>query len=108
MIIAGLDSIRGREGQPPRGGKFLINETAIVFFGWGVQHQDVKLPGLNFEDHHQGNAVAGSFVEQRVDIRGHRGFSDDWVRSLWSRVRLEPELSFLREWPLYYQNRLIV
>jgi hypothetical protein len=107
VIIAGLNSIQGREGQPPSAGKFILNETGIIFFPFREQHQDVKLHGLTYEDH-QGNAVAGSFVEQRVDIRGHRGFSDEWIRNLWSRVRSEPKLSFLRQWPLYYQGRLII
>ena len=108
MIIAGHDLIQGREGKPPWGAKFILNETGIVFSRPKKQHQDIKLHGLSYEDYYKGNAVAGSFFQERVDIRGHNDFPDDRIRSLWSRVRSEPELSFLREWPLYYRNRLIL
>jgi hypothetical protein len=107
MIVQGLDTIRGSVDEAPAFGKFIVNETGIIFFRASVQHRDIKLNGLSYEDDYQGNALAGSFISERVDIRFHRDFSDDRIRSLWSRVRSETELSFLRAWPLYYKNRLI-
>ena len=84
----------------------ICNETAIVFFRFSVQHRDIKLHGLTYEDR-QGNTVAGSFTDARVDIRFHREFSDERIRIMWSQARAEPTLRFLRDWPLYYQGRLV-
>jgi hypothetical protein len=106
MIVAGLESIPDSVNQPPKFAKFILNETAIVFFRFSTQHQDVKLHGLSYEDH-RGNAVAGSFANDRVDIRFHKDFSDERIRGIWMQVCSEPTLSFLHGFELYYQGRRI-
>ena len=107
MIVAGLDTIPyAVKGVPPFA-KFILNETAIVFFRSMVQHREVKQHGLSYEDNYRGNCVAGSFVEDRIDIRWHKEFSDERIRNLWMQVLAEPTLSFLRDRPLFYKNRLI-
>jgi len=106
-MIVDFSLMPGAAGHPPGSAKVIANESAIIFFRFSVQHSEVKAHGLTYDDH-QGNAVAGSFInDQRIDIRFHRDFSDARIRNLWSGVRAEPSLSFLRDWTLYYQGRLI-
>jgi hypothetical protein len=107
MLIVGLDQIRQSADEPPRSGKFLLNETAVIFFPLAQEHKDIKLHGLSYEDDYRGNAVAGIFRLGIVDIRFHRDFSDERIRTIWSQLRSEPTLAFLKSWALFYQGRRI-
>jgi hypothetical protein len=107
-MIVDLDSIPGSADQPPRSGKFILNETAIVFFSASRQHREVKRHDLSYEDDYRGNAMAGTFADGRVDIRFHEQFPDERVRTLWLRASSDQQLAFLRSWKVYYQGRRIV
>jgi hypothetical protein len=87
--------------------KFLLNDSAIVFFPASQQHRDMKLEGLSYEDDYRGNALAGLITPERVEIRFHKAFSDEHVRSIWSRVLSIPEVACAGLGRLYYQGREI-
>lgn len=106
-MIVDLNLLPGSTDQPPLSGKFIVNENAIVFFPASHQHKDTKQHGLSYEDGYAGNAVAGTFGSGRIDIRYHEKFSDERIRTIWSQLRSEARLSFLRDWKLYYQGRPI-
>jgi len=94
--------------KEPRGSlKFLLNDSAIVFFPAAQQHCDVKLEGLSYEDDYRGNALAGLVTPERVEIRFHRVFSDEHVRNLWSRVLAIREVAGAGLGRVYYQGREI-
>ena len=86
--------------------KFIMNDTGIVFFPVGQQHRDVKVSNLiSYEDDYRGNAVAGLVTPDRIEIRFHRDYSDERIRTLWFQVRSAPELPNLESRKLYYQGR---
>ncbi len=60
---------------------------------------------MSYEDDYRGNALAGLITSERVEIRFHRAFSDERVRSIWSRVLAIPEVARARPGTLYYQGR---
>jgi hypothetical protein len=102
MKVAGAELL----GRQPTV-KFILNETAIVFFLAAVQHRDVKADGLSYEDDYRGNAVAGIASPERVDIRFHQAFSDERICGLWRRVVTAAELGGKQLGKLYYQGREI-
>src|SRR5262245_3643107 len=85
--------------------KFLLNDSAIVFFPSAQQHREIKFEGLSYEDDYRGNALAGLVTPDHVEIRFHSGFSDAHVRSIWSRVMTVPEIANAGLGTLYYQGR---
>jgi hypothetical protein len=85
--------------------KFILNERAVVFFPATQQHRDVKTHELSYEDDYRGNAVAGLITPGRVEIRFHQAYSDERIRTIWSRLLAEPELATSAFGSLYYQGR---
>jgi hypothetical protein len=98
---------QGSGDQPPRSGKFILNEDAIIFFPHSLQHREVKLLGLSYEDDSLGNALAGIILVKRIEIRFHKQFSDERIRSIWHQLQAEPQLSFMHGWELYYRAERI-
>ena len=88
--------------------KFILNDRGICFFPATQQHRDIKSHGLSYEDDYRGNAVAGIVMSERVEIRFHKAFSDDRIRTIWRSVLSRPELAGVRLGQLYYQGREIV
>jgi len=87
--------------------KFILNDNGIVFFPATQQHRDTKSHGLSYEDDYRGNAVAGLVMPDRVEIRFHKAFSDDRIRTIWRKASSSPELAGARlgQLQLYYQGR---
>ena len=88
--------------------KFILNDSGILFFPATQQHRDVKMPGLSYEDDYRGKAVAGLVASERVEIRFHSAFSDERMRSLWSRVLTISEVANAGLGRVYYQGREIL
>src|ERR1017187_6765691 len=93
---------------PPTPLKFVANETGIVIFPVGQQHSTMKAPGISYEDDSQGNALAGLLQENRAEIRGHRQFSGERVKQIWSSLCREPNLQYLRNYQVSYQGENVV
>lgn len=104
MTAVGLELLKEKPGSL----KFILNDTGIAFFPGAQQHRDIKVLGLSYEDDYRGNALAGIVTPDRIEIRFHRVFSDQRVRSLWSRVLTIPEIALAGLGKVYYQGREIV
>lgn len=87
--------------------KFILNPSGIIFFPATQQHRDTKSHGLSYEDDYHGNAVAGIVMAGRVEIRFHKAFSDESIRTIWRSVLSSPELAGTKLGQLYYQGRQI-
>lgn len=87
--------------------KFILNDSAIVFLPVTQQHRDVKSNGLSYEDDYQGNAVAGLVTPEGAEIRFHRAYSDERIRTIWAKLRALHEFSDSRLRRLVYQGREI-
>lgn len=88
--------------------KFILNDSGIYFFPASQQHRDSKSHGLSYEDDYRGNAVAGVVLAGRVEIRYHKAFSDERIRTIWMTVLSMPELANARFGELYYQGREMI
>ncbi len=105
MLVVNSRLIKDTGASQAPTGKFILNDSAIFFFPTSQQHNSVKQHGLSYEDDYRGNALAGIFTGNRIEIRFHQDFTDERVRSIWTQVCANPELSFLREREVYYQGR---
>ena len=103
MEVINPDLLKGRQSL-----KFILNESGILFLPATQQHRDTKTDTLSYEDDYRGNAVAGIVMADRVEVRFHKAFSDDRIRSIWRRVLSSPERASARLGRLYYQGREIV
>ncbi len=107
MKVANAELLQHALAQNGEIVKFILNDTAVVFFAAGQQHRDIKAQGLSYEDDYHGNAVAGLVTPNRVEIRYHARYSDERIRTIWSRLRALPELAALGSRKLFYQGREI-
>jgi hypothetical protein len=73
-------------------GKFIINDSAIIFFPTAQQHNSIKSHGLTYEDDYRGNTMAGTFGSGRIDIRFHRDSQMSTFARFGLRFRLNPSL----------------
>jgi hypothetical protein len=103
MHAIGLELLKDKN----RNLKFILNDSAIVFFPSNQQHRDIKMEGLSYEDDYRGNAMAGLVLQDRVEIRFHRAFTDERVRNIWSHASKIPELAKAGFGKVYYQGREI-
>jgi hypothetical protein len=85
--------------------KFLLNDSAIAFFPATQQHRDMKWEGLSYEDDYRGNALAGIVTSERVEIRFHKAYSDERVKTIWSRASSLPDVANAGLGKVYYQGR---
>ena len=104
MHATGVDLLKEKN----RNLKFILNDSAIIFFPVNQQHRDIKMDGLSYEDDYRGNAVAGLVMPGRIEIRFHRAYSDERMRNIWSRVLKIPEVVSAGLGPVYYQGREIL
>lgn len=103
-----MNAINAKLLSPLHGSlKFLLNDSGIAFFLASLQHRDMKMPGLSYEDDYRGNALAGIVTADHVEIRFHQSFSDERVRALWSQALALPELSGIKFGRVLYQGREI-
>jgi hypothetical protein len=105
MHVVNSQLIRQAAATPGQTGKFILNGSAIIFFPTAQQHNSIKSHGLTYEDDYRGNAMAGTFGAGRIDIRFHRDFSDEHVRTIWTQVLAQSELAVLNNWAVFYQGR---
>jgi hypothetical protein len=103
MHAIGLELLKGTS----RSLKFILNDSAIIFFPGNQQHRDVKIEGVSYEDEYRGNAVAGLVAPDRVEIRFHSAFSEERLRNIWARVVAIPEVASAGLGSVYYQGRKI-
>jgi hypothetical protein len=107
MQIFGAELIQTLIGQPNFEAKCVFNESGMGFFAASQQHKSMKFSGVSYEDDYKGNALAAMIKPGCLEVRYHKDFSDDRVRSIWSLARAEPAAAFLHNWRIVYQGRAI-
>lgn len=108
MQIINAELARRTLGQKNASLKFILNDTAVVFFPSTQQHRDVKTTHLSYEDHYQGNAAAGLLIDGRVEIRFHSRYSEARIRSIWSSIQASSEFAGVNLGTLFYRGRKLL
>lgn len=108
MKATGLESI---EQEAATGGHFIkciANSSAVIFFPGTVQHRDMKRDGVSYEDDYRGNAMAATITPGKIDIRFHKAYPDDAVRSIFAALLKLPELQWAAGFTVRYQGRTLI
>jgi len=105
MQIIGAELLEIRTGTETL--KFILNEKVMLLFYPTNEHRNVRIDGTFYEDDSKGNAVAGLIMESRVEIRLHRGFSIERIRSLWEVAVTQGTAKALKGMPVQYGATLL-
>jgi hypothetical protein len=88
--------------------KCIANSSAAIFFPGSIQHRDIKREGVSYEDDYQGNAMAATITPGKIEIRFHKDFSDDSVRSIFQSILALPDMRWASTFKVQYQGRTIL
>ncbi len=107
MDFYGLEYLVSLASRPNWESKCLLSDTGFAVFPASLQHAQTVYPGICHKEDHSGTAIAGMVRPGRVELRDHRGFSDERVAELWRRMISRPEATALRSFQLTYQGRVL-
>jgi len=107
MYLSGTELIRGLAEQDGFSAKMVFNDKGAIFFPSSQQHRDNKGPGISYEDNYEGNALAAMLSPGKIEIRFHKGFSDERVTNMVRDLLGSPELALMSDWTVTYQGRAL-
>ena len=107
VYLSGTDFIKGLAEQDGFSAKMVFNDKGAVLFPSSQQHRDNKGPGISYEDDYKGNALAAMLSPGKIEIRYHKGFSDERVTNALRDLLGTPELAWMRGWSVTYQGRVL-
>ncbi|MEK7950744.1 hypothetical protein [Luteolibacter soli] len=107
MKVFGLESLSPYLAAEGYFVKCVLNSSAAVFFPGTIQHRDVKQEGVSYEDDYRGNAMAATITPGMIDVRFHRDYPDEMVRSISKRLLALPEMAWAKEFMVRYQGRVL-
>ena len=105
MTISGVDLIRHDLNNPSYFVKCILTADVAVFFPGSIQHRDVKQNGASYEDDYHGNAMAATLSPRGVEIRYHRDYSDEAVKTICRTLLSHPDMAWASCLPVTYQGR---
>ncbi len=108
MKIVGGEFLRSAVNSDGFFFKAILNDTGASFFPHTTEHRDATQPGLCYKDDSMGNALAATIKPRRIDIRHHRGFSDERVRGIAQRLLECPETEAIAGFGVNYQGRSLI
>jgi hypothetical protein len=108
MLILGAAYLKSLVSQP--GGfsaKMVFNANGAITFPVSEAHRDQKAAGISYADDYAGNALAAVLARGKIEVRYHRDFTDSQVAAIIVALCSQPELSFMRDWRVTYQGRVL-
>ena len=87
--------------------KCIVNHSKTVFFPGSIQHRDVKHEGISYEDDYLGNALAVTITPGIIDVRFHKYYPDETVKSLFESLLSLPEMDWAAGFEVRYQGRTL-
>jgi hypothetical protein len=107
MRVSGLETIRPYIAAEGYFVKCILNASSAVFFPGSIQHRDVKQEGVSYEDDYRGNAMAATIAPGMIDVRFHRDYPDERVRSIFGKMLALPEMAWAEGFTVRYQGRVL-
>lgn len=105
MQLIGTDIAQALADGSLTSAKAVLNASGAIFFPSHEQHRDQRAPGLSYEDDYQGNALAAILDNCHIQVRYHEAYSEARVASVLTALAQHPNVRFLRDWRLTYQDR---
>ena len=87
--------------------KAIVNTNSIAFFSGKIQHRNLKVGNLSYEDDYLGNAMACIIKPDRIEVRYQSDFTDSQVAEIFRNLRRYSEFIRLKDHPVSYQGRPI-
>ena len=87
--------------------KCIVNASTAILFPGTIQHRDVKRDGVSYEDDYKGNAMAATITPGQIDVRFHQAYTDEAVKTIFTRLLDLPEMSWAKSFRLRYQGRTL-
>ena len=88
--------------------KCIANESEVAFFSGAIQHRDLKIASLSYEDDYRGNAVAGTITKGVIDVRFHEKYSDEKIAKIFASILESPEVASIAGYCVRYQGRVLI
>ena len=107
MDFVGLDVWESHRREAVFELKLLANERAVCIFPCQIEHRDVKLAGLSYEDNYQGNTIAAMVRPGRIEFRYHNQFSDARVVAIAERFYNAVRETFDGNLSISYHGRTV-
>lgn len=108
MNIIGADFLRSTLESDGYYFKLILNDAGAHFFPYTTEHRDAMQPGLCYKDDSLGNALAATIKPRQIDIRFHRAFTDQHVKTMVQRLLKHPGMEPLTGFVVTYQGRTLV
>ena len=105
MILIGGDFLSHLVEQGTFSAKVVLNAKGAIFFPVSEEHRNQKTEGISYEDNYKGNALAAMLAPGKIEIRYHKGFTDQAVAGIIGAVLAHPDLAFMKGWRVTYQGR---
>ncbi len=105
MLIIGADYLTSLLAEGGFSAKMVFNANGAIMFPVSQEHRDQKAPGISYEDGYQGNALAAMLAPGKIEIRGHKDFSNSRVFDVVSLLLARPELACLKDWAVVYRGQ---
>lgn len=105
MKIVGLESITVELNSDGYFVKCIGNASTVVFFSGTIQHRDMKVAGISYEDDYLGNAFAATITPGVVDVRYHKSYSDAAISRIFRALLAVPEMDWCTGFLVRYQGR---
>ncbi len=103
MNIVGEDYLQTSISQDGYFIKLVFNARAAHFFPYTTEHRDASLPGLCYRDDSLGDALAATIKPTQIDVRLHKAFSAQQVKTILEQLELNLANSAdLKAFDVYY------
>ena len=89
MNIHGLETLKTELSNTGYFFKAIVNDSEIAFFSGAIQHRDMKVSNLSYEDDYKGNALACVIQPNQIQVRYHARYTDLMVTRIF-RIYFKP------------------
>jgi len=108
MILHGIDYLNEQLVQQGYFFKALARKGEVAFFSGLIQHRDMKIGGLSYEDDYLGNALACVIKPGEIEVRYHQDYSDAVVLEIFRDLLGQAVGSGLAGFRVSYQGRMLL
>lgn len=105
MMVIGIEYLDALHASRVADAKMVFNARGAIIFPARLQHRDMKVEGISYEDNYAGNALAAMLRPSEIEVRFHQAFDDREVARIIARLLAQPELASLAIAQVTYQGR---
>jgi hypothetical protein len=105
MMVIGIKHLDALHAGRVADAKMVFNHRGAIIFPSRLQHRDMKVEGISYEDKYAGTALAAMLRANEIEVRFHQAFDDREVARIIATLLAQPELASLAIARVTYQGR---